>query len=97
MPVLRRDDGCTCGPATPPFDRVLSLDCPVHGGEAAAIAVEAIDQGKAIMAEPDGRCDLCGAIEETRPYGPNGENVCFPCGMKDEAAMKRAFDRRMNA
>lgn len=39
------------------------------------------------------QCDLCGARKETRPYGPNGEEVCFPCGMKDEAAMKRAFGR----
>lgn len=38
-------------------------------------------------------CELCGAFKELRPYGPNGENVCFPCGMKDEKAAKRGFRR----
>ena len=37
------------------------------------------------------QCDLCGAIEELRPYGPHGEMVCFDCGMKDEGATRRAF------
>lgn len=46
-----------------------------------------------IAAEPDRKCELCGAIAETRPYGPNGERVCFKCGMKDEAAAKRGFAR----
>lgn len=42
-----------------------------------------------ICVEPDSKCDLCGSVEECRPYGPNGENVCYTCGMKDEAAAKR--------
>jgi len=37
------------------------------------------------------KCDLCGRIEETRPYGPNGENVCFACGFKDEKAFMKGF------
>lgn len=37
------------------------------------------------------QCDLCGNIAELRPYGPKGEMVCFPCGMKDEAAASAAF------
>ena len=24
-------------------------------------------------------CDMCGKIDECRPYGPNGENICFEC------------------
>ena len=36
-----------------------------------------------IVAEPDGRCELCGAVEETRPYGPGGKQICHPCGQKD--------------
>ena len=40
---------------------------------------------------PPKKCELCGKIAELRPYGPNGENVCFECGMKDEAAAKKAF------
>lgn len=37
-----------------------------------------------IAPEAPEKCELCGKIEETRPYGPNGEKVCFECGMKDE-------------
>lgn len=44
-----------------------------------------------IAAEEPLKCELCGAVEETRPYGPNGERVCFNCGMKDEAAMVRGI------
>jgi hypothetical protein len=46
-----------------------------------------------LEAEPDGKCELCKKIAETRPYGPNGERVCFECGMKDEAAAERQFDK----
>jgi formylmethanofuran dehydrogenase subunit E len=46
-----------------------------------------------IAAEKPQQCDLCGEISELRPYGPNGEMVCFPCGSKDEGAMERGFRR----
>ena len=49
-----------------------------------------------IEAESPQRCEMCGKVAETRPYGPKGEEVCFPCGMMDEAAMKRAFGRFLN-
>lgn len=32
----------------------------------------------------DETCDLCGVTAECRPYGPKGENICHPCGMKNE-------------
>lgn len=48
-----------------------------------------------IVEAPPGRCELCGVVEETRPYGPDGEQVCFACGMKDEAAAKRQFDKML--
>ena len=38
-------------------------------------------------------CELCGKFAELRPYGPKGENVCFECAMKDEAAAKKAFSK----
>lgn len=38
-----------------------------------------------IYAEKPQQCDLCGKVEELRPYGPRGEAICFECGMKDEA------------
>lgn len=46
-----------------------------------------------IMAEKPQQCDLCRKIAELRPYGPNGEKVCFECGMKDEAAMELGMAR----
>lgn len=36
---------------------------------------------------------MCGKVDELRPYGPNGEEVCFDCGMKDVAAAVRGFRR----
>lgn len=24
-------------------------------------------------------CELCGKIDECRPYGPNSEQICFDC------------------
>lgn len=86
---------CTCPPTTPPFDTTIALNCPVHGADAAAAVADAIDHGRLIAAQPPGRCDLCGKVDETRPYGPNGEDVCFDCGMKDKAATRRAFHKRM--
>lgn len=41
--------------------------------------------------EDNGECELCGAISELRPYGPNDENICFDCGMKDEETTARKF------
>jgi hypothetical protein len=37
-----------------------------------------------IMAEPDSKCELCGTVSETRPYGPNNEQICYDCGVKNE-------------
>jgi phage/plasmid primase-like uncharacterized protein len=41
--------------------------------------------------ESDGKCQLCGKQDELRPYGPNGEWICFDCGMKDEATTEAQF------
>ncbi len=49
-----------------------------------------------IEPEPAQPCELCGAHEECRPYGPNGEQVCFACGMKDEDACDRAIQARLH-
>ena len=46
--------------------------------------------GLGIIAEEAPRmCELCGIIDECRPYGPNDEQVCFECAMKDEATTER--------
>ena len=39
----------------------------------------------------DGICAFCGKADELRPYGPNNENICFDCAMKDEATTGRKF------
>uniref|UniRef100_A0A6H1ZYA0 Uncharacterized protein n=1 Tax=viral metagenome TaxID=1070528 RepID=A0A6H1ZYA0_9ZZZZ len=44
-----------------------------------------------IETEPDDKCELCGKIDELRPYGPNGERICFDCGMKDEKTTAKRF------
>lgn len=36
-----------------------------------------------IAIEPPRVCELCGATEECRPYGPNGEQICLACGVKE--------------
>lgn len=46
-----------------------------------------------IAEEPDGTCELCGKVEETRPYGPNGERICWDCGQKNPAARDRVMKR----
>lgn len=38
-----------------------------------------------------GNCELCGTHAELRPYGPNNENICFECGMKDQETTKEKF------
>lgn len=45
-----------------------------------------------IAPEPDGACELCGQVEELRPYGPKGERICFDCGMKDEQTTQRKLN-----
>lgn len=48
--------------------------------------------GKGFIApEPERTCELCGKVDECRPYGPLGEQVCFECASKDEAAMSRGI------
>jgi len=51
-----------------------------------------------IAVEPPGRCEICGATDELRPYGPNGENSCFDCATKDglEAATQQ-FHKRLDS
>jgi hypothetical protein len=49
-----------------------------------------------IAPEPDDECQLCGAVEETRPYGPGGKRVCFDCGMKNPAEAARQFAKMLD-
>lgn len=56
---------------------------------------DVFEQGghRVVLIEPeeDRKCELCGALEETRPYGPDGKRVCYECAMKD----KEGTERRM--
>ena len=45
-----------------------------------------------IKEEPLSSCEMCGTIEECRPYGPNYERICFECGMKDEELTLKRFE-----
>lgn len=54
------------------------------------LAITTIDSTKSAA------CQLCGKPAELRPYGPNGESVCFDCGMKDEDAAKRQFAKLLD-
>lgn len=46
-----------------------------------------------IAPEPEQMCELCGCIDECRPYGPNDEQICFDCGMKDQETTQRKMDQ----
>lgn len=47
---------------------------------------------RGIIATTDpARCEYCGAVEELRPYGRGGENICFDCAMRDEETTQRRF------
>lgn len=48
-----------------------------------------------IEVEHPEKCAMCGKVEELRPYGPNGERICFDCGMKDEAMTKRRMEQHL--
>lgn len=48
-----------------------------------------------IEPEPSRNCELCGAFEECRPYGPNGEQGCISCGLKNLKSTIAAFYKRV--
>ena len=46
--------------------------------------------GRGIIAQQaDEVCEMCGKVDECRPYGPNDENICFDCAMKDPETTER--------
>ena len=42
-----------------------------------------------IAPELDQICEMCGIVAECRPYGPNDEQICFDCAMKDKDTTER--------
>lgn len=46
--------------------------------------------GRGVIAEQAPEvCEMCGKVDECRPYGPNDENICFECAMKDPETTER--------
>jgi hypothetical protein len=36
------------------------------------------------------KCHYCGTTDDTRPYGPGGSSICFPCMKADPEREKTA-------
>jgi hypothetical protein len=53
------------------------------------MAVSIVDDSVVFVDDPPRTCELCGKVAECRPYGPNGEQICFPCGEKNPAERDR--------
>ena len=49
-----------------------------------------------LEAEEDGVCELCGNVDELRPYGPKGENICWPCGQLNQPATVAQMRKRFS-
>ncbi len=47
-----------------------------------------------IMVRGNKTCAQCGKVDETRPYGPKAEELCFACATKDDKA-KAVTERQM--
>jgi hypothetical protein len=61
------------------------------------LIIDGVVRGLIIENQPDGVCTDCGAIEETRPYGKYGAEICFTCGMKDKDQTNAMFEKRLEA
>lgn len=46
-----------------------------------------------IAHEPEQMCEMCGKVDECRPYGPNDEQICFECAMLDEDTTRRKMEQ----
>ena len=51
--------------------------------------------GNIVIIEPEEEdvCELCGKKAELRPYGPNGERICYEYGMKHPDTTERMCRR----
>ena len=46
-----------------------------------------------ICEEPKNICEMCSEFAETRPYGPNGEYICFDCGQKNIETTQKMMNK----
>ena len=49
-----------------------------------------------VEAEAERVCSECDAVAHCRPYGEDGADICFTCGMKDEAKTLRQFNKMID-
>ena len=54
-----------------------------------------VDGTVVIFREGEQQCDLCGLVAELRPYGPQGEMICAPCGLKNVEATERQMGKHL--
>lgn len=54
---------------------------------------ERVNDTALIYVEEPQQCDFCAKIRELRPYGPNGECICFECAMKDEKTTVKMMNK----
>jgi hypothetical protein len=47
-----------------------------------------------IAEQPPEVCEMCGVVDECRPYGPNNENICFDCATSTPEA-KAIAEKKM--
>lgn len=45
-----------------------------------------------IAIESPRECEMCGDVDECRPYGPNDEQICFDCGMLNEETTRKKME-----
>jgi hypothetical protein len=48
-----------------------------------------------VLQEEPQKCEYCGRIAELRPYGKNGANICFKCGMENIKTTEAEFGKRI--
>jgi DNA-directed RNA polymerase subunit RPC12/RpoP len=79
------------------FARALAVVATRKTKDAVAVVIDPETGTRTVLATtPDAICEMCGKLDELRPYGPRKADgkrmvICFPCAHKDEAELQRAF------
>lgn len=89
-----------CGLVTRDLSRARE-SCSGNGQTDLPDIVDVVRRGKAVItwARDPQPCEVCGVERELRPYGPQGENICFACAMSTpemQSAAERAFGGRLD-
>ena len=48
-----------------------------------------------ISKEKEQKCQTCKMIRECRPYGLNGEQICYHCGLKDIETTEKMMNKHL--